>query len=163
MRGAEPGLGTGLYEGHGSPGSGFGGSNDSSLRILSVCSYCPRPPTSARHAVSLPRERETPRIAQPHKFLASSAVSVSSLASGRILLTSGISGSVRGFWLSGPFGSTRCQTRFVIAIFLMLSIQSCHVDGPDRMSWPVTAFVAAISCRRLRSVLDWAFRPLWTG
>ena len=58
---ARRGLALG-YEDHGSPG--FGGSNDSSLRILSVCSYCLRPSTfydSARHVVSLPRERETPR------------------------------------------------------------------------------------------------------
>ena len=60
---ARRGLALG-YEDHGSPG--FGGSNDSSLRILSVCSYCPRSSTLARHVVSLPRERETPRIAQPH-------------------------------------------------------------------------------------------------
>ena len=52
---ARRGLALG-YEDHGSPG--FGGSNDSSLRILSVCSYCPRRPTLARHVVSLPRERD---------------------------------------------------------------------------------------------------------
>ena len=52
---ARRGLALG-YEDHGSPG--FGGSNDSSLRILSVCSHCPRPPTSARHVVSLPRDRD---------------------------------------------------------------------------------------------------------